>query len=176
MWRNGSTVLITLSLHFLTDEFWGFVSGAAETPLCVCDAAAVWLRHRYCVLCGAAAVWLRHRYCALCGVVSLGSRFSDLWMKTIASIFKITDFREQWELSRIWRLFLSKRLQPIAQRRNVMFYKSWVHFPTGCILSWLTFWHIAVCLDFSRLANVCWLRNIRVAGQGGRTQKENTSN
>ena len=53
-----------------------------------------------------------------------------------------------------------------------IFYKDWIHFLTGCNLLWLTFWHILVRRDVSRVANVCWLPNIRFAKKGGRTRKK----
>jgi hypothetical protein len=38
-------------------------------------------------------------------------------------------------------------------------------------LLWLIVWHILV-RDVIRVANVCWLRNIRFAGKGGRIQRK----
>ena len=161
LWGKGSTLLITLSLHFLTDEFWGYVSGVAEKPLwcmwcCSCVAETPLLCVMWRCLPGQSVFW----------------RFDDNYLQD-HRVSRAVRTIEHWR----WRhLFLSKRLQSIAQRRNVMFYKNWIRFLTGCILLWLTIWHIWVSRDFSRVANVCWLRNIRVAGKGGRTQKENTSN
>ena len=164
LWGNWSTVLITLSLLFLTDEFWGSVSGVAETPLlCMWRCSRVAETSLLCVmwrcLPGQSVFWrFDENYC-----VHLQDNRVSRTVRTI----------EHWR----WRhLFLSKRLQLIAQRRNVMFYKKWIHFLTGYILLWVTFWHILVCRVFSRVANVCWLRNFRVAGKGGRTEEENTSN
>jgi hypothetical protein len=165
MWGNESTVLITLSMHFLTDEFCGSVSGVAETPLlCVmwrCSGVAETMP--LCVmlrcLAGQSVFWrLDEKYC-----VHLQELRVSRTVRTI----------EHWR----WRhWFLAKRLQPIAHRRIVMFYKDWIHFLTGCSLLWLTFWHTLVRRDVSRVANICLLRNIRFVGKGGRIQIKKKSN
>jgi hypothetical protein len=157
--------VITLSKHFLTDEFWGSVSGVAETPLlCVMWRwssvaetpllCVMWL----CLSGQSVFCRLDEKYC-----VHLQEHRVSRTVRTI----------EHWR----WRhWFLSKRLQPISQRRDVIFYKNWIHSLTGCNLFWRTLWHILVRRDFSCVANVCWLRNIPFAGKGGRPQKKNTSN